>query len=303
MGKITALVLALFSFLIDQSLAQESIQDWSNKVVELQDQQGQNFDQDITLVKGYLFLHRRQDALSLLSKLSHSAPKKNENLLNELSEAAMDQFFFQDTAESHADVLQLIRSDRWLDAREKLESALQKEPGHRQLVFRLVQVALASNSLNVAKEQIKFGEEHYSSQFNWKILYSWFSLLKEDYREVYRVLNPIWIPEKKKFEKEEAAYLVYLKMQEMLKFSPDWNAISKVIQKNPSWLGVRLWRLKNKMFTSLEKTKEIKQIQSQLVLKINAKRTKSLPFFYGLISLESIKKELDSLQLKINEKG
>jgi hypothetical protein len=309
MGNVTALFLAFVLLLIDQSLAQESIQDWSNKVIELQERQGQNFDQDLTLVKGYLLLHRRQEALSLLSQLKPLAQKKNELALKELYEAATDQFFFQETAENHAEALELIRSDRWTDAKEKLEVAIQKEPGHRQLVLRLLQVALSSNALGSASEQIKFGEEHFASEFSWRILYAWFSFRKENYKEAYRVLNPIWVSEKKKCEQEEASYLIYLKVQEMLKFSPDWSAISRIIQKNPSWLGVRIWRIKNGNLSPVEKSKELKLIQKQYVVskakiesEIGSKKTTPVSYFYGLVSLDSIKKEMDVLQLKISGK-
>ena len=308
MHRLTALFLAFSLFLNVQSLAQETIQDWSKKVIELQEQEGQNFDRDLILVKGYLILHRRVEALTLLAKLSQSYPKK-EPILSELFETAAEQFFFQETSELHAEALQLIQAENWSDAKEKIDSALQKEGGHRQLVFRGVQIALALGKPGSVNDLIKFGEAHFSNQFIWKILFSWHAFQKEDYREIYRVLNPVWLQEKKKFEADEAAYLIYLKMQESLKFAPDWGAISKFIKKNPDWFGVRLWRLKKGIFTEIEKNTEIKSVQKQIELKNKRAEVKSkskvlkpVSYFSGLIQFDSIKKEWESIQPKISGK-
>lgn len=308
MHRLSALFLAFFVFFNVQSLAQESIQDWSKKVVELQELEGQNFDRDLVLVKGYLYLHRRVEALTLLSKLIKQFPKK-ESVLSELFETASQQFFYQETSELHADALQFIQSEIWSEAKDKIDIALQKENGHQQLVFRGVQIALALGKPGSVNDLVKLGETIYSDQFVWKILFSWHAYQKEDYREIYRVLNPIWLQEKKKFESDEAAYLIYLKMQESLKFASDWVAISKIIQKNPHWVGVRLWRLKNKVFTDVEKTAELKSLQTQFELKKKGsdlksagKKVKPVSYFSGLVQLESVKKELDSVLSKISEK-
>ena len=168
MQWLTALFLTVFGLNSVPSFAQDSVQDWSKKVIELQEKEGQNFEQDLQLVKGFLYLQRRAEALTQLSRLMKIHGKKDSRL-NELYETASDQFFFQDTAELYADVLQTIKAELWAEAKDKVELGLQKEAKHRLLTLRAIQLGLILNQQGLLVENSKTAESYFSEFPVWKI--------------------------------------------------------------------------------------------------------------------------------------
>jgi len=298
----TALFLTVLSLVPLSTFAQDSIQDWSKKVIELQEKEGQNFEQDLLLVKGFLYLQRRADALALLNRLMKSGNKKDPRL-TELFETASTQFFLQDTAELYSDVVQLIQEESWTEAKEKTEAGLQKENRHRLLILREIQLGLVLGQVDLMADVIKVAENNYPENTEWKVYSSWIALSKNDVKEAYRVLSGLWNTDKKIFEKSEVAMLGFLQAIELGKHTSDrvvdWTQLSQMIQKHPEWVGVRVWRLKNKNFTESDKKKEISQLKD-LFLDVKKlkdtreKQDKETSYFYsGIISLDKTKALLD----------
>ena len=302
MQWVTALFLTVLSLLPFSSSAQESIQDWSKKVVELQEKEGQNFEQDLQLVKGFLYLQRRADALAVLNRLLKPGNKKDPRL-SELFETASTQFFLQDTAELYSDVVQLIQEESWAEAKEKTEAGLQKESRHRLLTLREIQLGLVLGQLDPIADAIKVAESTYSENTEWKVYSAWISLSKNDAKEAYRILSGLWTNDKKLFEKSEVAMLAFLQAIELSKRTSDraaeWVQLSRLIQKHPEWVGVRVWRLKNKSFAEADRKKEITQLKEQFldIKKLKSQREKQekeCSYFYsGIISVEKTKALFD----------
>ena len=300
MQRVTALILTVLSLMPVLSFAQESVQDWAKKVIELQEREGQNFEQDLQLVKGFIYLQRRGEALSLLTRLSHS-PSKKDSRIAELYETASDQFFFQDTAEIYADLVQFIKEESWLEAKEKTESGLQKEPKHRLLTLRAIQLALVLNQNDLIVENSKNADSYFSDSMIWKTYSAWINLSKNEPKEAYKTLSSMWISNKKLFENNELLMLGYLQSLELTKHVTDWVALAKIIQKHPEWVAVRVWRLKNKSFSPKDKSKEILQIKElfQDLKKLKSHREKEAKdgsyFYFGIISLEKTKAQFEEL--------
>ncbi len=304
----TALLLTYFSLAPIWSLAQDSVQDWSKKVIELQEKEGQNFEQDLILIKGFLYLQRRGEALLVLNRLM-KGPSKKDPRVQELYDAASDQFFFQETAELHSEVLQLLKDESWVEAKDKIETGLQKEPKHRLLTLRAIQLGLILTPKDPLSEYVKIAENNFSDQLVWKIYSAWMSVQKGDGKEAHRILSALWSSDRKFFEKTEVLMLSYLQAIDLTKHTADWIALSKIIQKHPEWVNVRLWRLKNKNFAAKDKEKEIAQLKVLLgdlknLKSLHAKEDKDHSYYYmGLITVEKAKAQLDEiLAIKTSEK-
>ena len=89
--KASILLVCVFSLLglsaradLSEADLNEAVQkkNWPEVVLLITPEQGQNFDHDVTLVRAYLFLERRSEALALASKLySTHKDEKTKNLL------------------------------------------------------------------------------------------------------------------------------------------------------------------------------------------------------------------------------
>lgn len=296
----TALFLTVFGLNASLSYAQESVQDWSKKVNELQEKEGQNFEQDLQLVKGFLYLQRRSEALTQLNRLMKVHGKKDHRL-NELYETASDQFFFQDTAEIYADLLQTIKDENWPEAKDKVELGLQKENKHRLLTLRAVQLGLILNHQGLLEENAKNAESYYSDLPVWKVYHAWINISKNDPKEAYRILSSLWGSDKKLFENSEALMLAFLQSLESTKNSVDMARISKILQKHPEWVGIRVWKLKNKNILPAVRKTEITQLKAlfQDMKKLKALREKTEKensyYYLGLISMDKAKADFEEL--------
>jgi len=305
MRSIAALFLMLMIVGQNPAFSQESVQDWSKRVIELQGKEGQNFEQDLNLVKGLLFLQRRTEALTLINKMVKLYNRKDSRL-TELFETASEQFFFQDTAELSAEAIQYIRDENWSEAKDKLDSALQKEPGQRLITMRSIQVALALGNVSKAADLIKNAELYYADLTVLKIYKAWVNIHQKNAKEAIRILSPLWYSDQKMFEKNESVMLAFLKAMEMNKYQLDWSSVSKIIIKNPEWACARLLKTKSKSMTPVEYKKELLAIKG--VIETSSK-TKSKPKeakensyqFLGLVAVDSCKKELEEILSKINE--
>jgi len=226
---------------------------------------------------------------------------KKDSRLNELYETASDQFFLQDTAELYANLIQLIREESWAEAKEKVDSGLQKEAKHRLLTLRAIQLGLILNQNELVTENAKNAESNFSDYPVWKIFNAWISLTKNEPKEAYRILSTLWGSDKKIYEKTELAVLAFLQSIESTKHSAEWSQLSKIIQKHPEWVGVRVWRLKNKSFTATDRKKEILQLTDlfhdpEKLKSLREKGEKDNFYFYqGLISLDKVKAQFEEL--------
>jgi hypothetical protein len=300
MQRLTALFLTIFSLISLQAFAQESVQDWSKKVIELQEKEGQSFEQDIQLAKGFIYLQRRAEALGLLNKLMKSSSKKDQRL-QELYETASDQFFFQETAETYAELVQFIKQEAWGEAKDKVEAGLQKENRHRLLTMRAIQLGLVLTQKDLITENLKFAEQNFADQLVMKTYSAWIAINNKDTKDAVRFLSGLWNTDKKQFENTELLMLAYLEALELTKKAADWIQISKIIQKHPEWVSVRVWRLKNKNFSIQDRKREVdslklifsdlKKIKSQH----EAEEKLNNYFYLGVISPEKAKAQFDEL--------
>jgi tetratricopeptide (TPR) repeat protein len=305
MRRIAALFLMMLIVGQKPVFSEESVQDWSKKVIELQDKEGQNFEQDLTLVKGLLILQRRTEALTLINKTLKAFNRKDSRL-TELFETALDQFFFQDTAELHAEAIQYIRAENWNEAKDKLDTALQKEPGHRMTTMRSIQVALTLGNDSKAADLIKTADQFFPESVPLKVYKAWFYIQSKNAKEAIRIISALWISDRKLFEKNEAVMLAFLKAMDLNKYQLDWVNVSKIIQKKPEWACARLLKAKNKLMTTVEYKKELLAIKAVIEVSANSKlRSKEIKEksdqYLGLIPLDSCKKELEESLAKINE--
>ncbi len=302
----TALFLTAFLFCGAVSFAQETVLDWSNKVIELQENQGQNFEHDLTLVKGLLYLQRRSEALDLILKMGKVHNRKDPRLA-ELFESASNQYFSQETGELFAEASILIRDENWPEAKDRLETALKKEPFHRELVLHSIQVSLATGTIDRASEIEKAASPYYGDSTIWKIYRAWILIHQKNGKEAIRILSALWNADRKPFERQEAWMLAFLKAMELNKYQLDWDNVGKIIQKHPEWICSRLTRIKLRTLPATKYKKELSSIQSvmkdpvkfQKTIDQQAKDSKNQ--YKGLVATESCKKEVDELILKISE--
>jgi len=295
----TALFLTVVNVVAPWSSAQETIQDWSKKVVELQEKEGQNFEQDLQLAKGFLYLQRRQEALALLNRLMTKGSHQKDARLNDLYETASTQFFFQDTAELYSEVVQLIEEESWGEAKEKTETALQKESRHRLLTLREIQLGLVLGQVDRISETVRIADSLFSESSELKVYDAWINLNKNDAKEAFRILSSLMLTDKKIFEKSEVPSLAYFQSSELNKHGVDWSLFSKIVQNHPEWVGMRVWRLKNKSFTPMDRAKEVQQLKDlfsdlKKLKDWRGKQEKESTYFYsGIVSLEKTKASFD----------
>lgn len=296
----TALILTAICFTSQNSLAQETVQEWSKKVIELQSKEGQNFEQDLQLVKGYLYLQRRAEALVLLNRLLKLNYKKDSRLA-ELFETASDQFFLQDTAELYADAIQFIKVESWLEAKEKIDAAIQKESKHRLLTLRAIQLGLILGQTEQVAENAKAAELNFPDFPIWRAYSAWINISKNELKEASRILMLLWNSDQKLFEKSEVLVLSFLQSLEVKKYSVSLVKLSKIIQNHPEWVAVRVWRLKNKSWSVSDRKREITLLKEMLsdLKKLNLQREKeekeSSYFFKGFISIEKTRAQFEEL--------
>jgi hypothetical protein len=306
MHRTTALFLTAILFNGAATFAQETVLDWSNKVIELQEVQGQNFEQDLTLVKGLLYLQRRSEALDLILKMGKIHHRKDPRL-TELFEAASNQYFAQETGELFAEASILIRDENWLEAKDRLETALKKEPLHRELILHSIQVLLVTGGIDRAAEIEKAANPYYGDSTIWKIYRAWILIHQKNGKEAIRILSALWNADRKPFERQEAWMLAFLKAMELNKYQLDLEYVDKIIQKHPEWICSRLTRLKLRPLSSAKHKKELFSIRSlmkdmtkyQKAIDQQAKDSRNQ--YKGLIPTDACKKEVEELILKISE--
>jgi tetratricopeptide (TPR) repeat protein len=307
MRLLAALILTGFTLFSWNAHSQDTVFDWSKKVIELQSKEGQNFEQDLILLRGYLSFNRRTDALMLIQKMNRIHARKDIRL-TELTETASEQFFFQETAELHSEALQLMRDENWSEAKEKLESALQKEPGHRLLLNRVIQTLLALEQSSKAADWFKIAEGLYPETGIDRIYRSWIGIQQQNAKDSIRPLSNLWYSDRKFFERNEAALLAFMKATELNKYQLDVPAIQRMIQKHPEWWCARLMWVKSRWNSKpIELKKELLKISKDLEVaervKVPAKKDQkgNLDPFVGLVSKDGCKKDLNQSLSAISE--
>ncbi len=306
MRSFTALFLTFFGLAQPFCRAQDTVLDWSKKVIELQEVQGQNFEQDLLLVKGLLYLQRRSEALELIQKINRIHQRK-EPRLSELLETASNQYFQQETMELFAEASILIRDDNWPEAKDRLDTALKKEPLHRELMTTAIQVALATGNVDRAADLEKAGAPFYGDSMVWKTYRVWIQIQQKNGKEAMKVLALLWNSTRAQFSRNEVWILAFLKTMELNKYQLDWDAVVKIIRRHPEWACSRLAKIRLKPLPSVKQRKELLEIKAvledpkkfQSVLMVQEKEFRSQ--YKGLIPLESCRKEVDDLLSKISE--
>lgn len=306
MRSFTALFLTFFGLLQPFCRAQDTVLDWSKKVIELQEIQGQNFEQDLLLVKGLLYLQRRSEALELIQKINRIHQRKDPRL-TDLLETASNQYFQQETMELYAEASILIRDDNWPEAKDRLETALKKEPLHRELLTASIQVALVTGSVDRAAELEKAGSPFYGDSMVWKTYRAWIQIQQKNGKEAMKILAPLWNSARAQFGRHEIWMLAFLRAMELNKYQLDWESAIKIIRSHPEWACSRLVKIRLKPLSTLKQRKELLEIKAVLddskkFQSAVARQEKEFRNQYkGLIPVESCKKETEELLSKISE--
>lgn len=140
--------------------------DWPSLVLLIQPRKGQNFEHDLSLAKALLSLERRQEALKLLSSLQET--HKDERV-TKLLQTAGTLFFAQETSNLYYEALEMISELRFTEAKERLEQAVAREPGHILLLSRLIQVQLMLGLEDAAAMNLKAVQASELAYPEWKL--------------------------------------------------------------------------------------------------------------------------------------
>lgn len=135
--------------------------DWPEIIESLKPKEGQNFEQDLQLVKAFVFLERRIEAQSTLRLWLNS--KYRDRAIQQLDQVS-SLFFSQEVSNQYFEAVRLASVRNWGEAKEVLEPAYQKEPGNLQLLLRLMQVywqmGLKSSFEEKVKQALEIHPEH-----------------------------------------------------------------------------------------------------------------------------------------------
>jgi predicted Zn-dependent protease len=171
--------------------------DWPSVVLLLQPKKGQNFEHDLVLAKALLSLERRPEALKLLSTLSET--RKDERL-SKLFQSAGTIFFAQETSNLYYEAVDFIKNSKFVEAKDRLDQAILKEPGQVLLLTRLTQLELLSDKKELAATHLKLAQANSLGLMELKLFAAKIAVDRKPFNsddepesiyELVRVLSPL----------------------------------------------------------------------------------------------------------------
>ena len=280
--KASILLLCVFSLLgfsaradLSEADLNEAVQkkNWPEVVLLITPEQGQNFDHDVTLVRAYLFLERRSEALALASKLySTHKDEKTKNLLD----LAGTIFFSQDTSNLYYEAIRLISISKFQEAHDRLDQALVKEPNQVLVLTRLVQVELVLGLKDAASTHLKAAQADAPFSIILKLFAAKLaqtleektpdvsekdSLKEEESRDEYLELLPL----KSALLEGEVTALLWFEMLQRTNRAAELLVFSrKILKEHPTWTSALLWFYKNGKLNVIEQSQMKAQIDKNL---------------------------------------
>ena len=220
----------------------------------LKPKQGQNFEQDLQLARALFSLERRIEAIRVLN--DYADPKASQ-MLNLVS----TQFFNQETATIYYEALQLITQQKWAEARDKLELALNKEPGHALLLLRLIQCELILDLKDAVAQHLKIALDLNPDGKELKLYSARSSLsyptLTLDEKESYRIFTSL----KSTVQSNQTLTVWYLESLLKLKKTAELAPLqTRFLKEHPKWSYGLKWFLDNHLLGP----KEQKAFRTQL---------------------------------------
>ena len=269
--------------------------DWPQIILLLQPKKGQNFEHDLTLAKAFLSLERRAEALKLLSSLVEV--RKDERAIK-LFQSAGTLFFTQETSTQYYEALDLIKTLKFAEAKERLDQALVKEPGHVLLLTRLVQVEMLLQTKDQALIHLKLAQANSYANADLRLFAAKMTVENtlsdtddENDSELYRQLLPYRLS---LLENEitltywAEAVLHAAKMSELEQLA------NKILKEHAAWTYSLVWFLKKAEFGPVLQAKLKTQIDKNLkdralfdsVLDLEMKKTDYL--WVGYVSFDAL---------------
>ncbi len=277
--------------------------DWPSLVLLLKPKEGQNFEQDLILAKACLSLERRSEAVATLNALIE---KRTDERAVKLRELAATQFFSQETANLYYESIRLISENHFVEAKERLEQVLVKEPGQGLALVRLTEVEVILNKKSAAQEHLKLASEIMPNAAELKIYAARLKLdvpeTDDESDEIYKEAFRIFSAQKEVVNKNENPFVWWLMALAKLNRLSELNAIqAKLLKEHPQWSSVLLWYLKERTLSPAEKAAFLEQLQKNLKepekfnqgLQAEAKRSQY--FWVGFFTYETIKAETQKL--------
>lgn len=313
--KASILLLFVFSLVRPSAWAETSESDlnqaiqkknWPEVVLLLAPLQGQNFDHDVTLVRAYLFLERRSEALVLATALyTNHKDDKTRSLL----EMAGSIFFSQETSNLYYEAIRLISTSEFKEAKDRLDQALVKEPDQVLVLTRLAQVDLVLGHRDQAATHLALAQKFAPFSNELKLLGAkLFSLSSvsasesDSEQDAYAEFSPI----KTQLLENEVTAQLWFQALLSAKKSVDLVALSKkILKENPAWTAALFWFYKNGNLNMADRTKFKIQIEKNLKDKnqfngnLESEMKQSQYFWVGYFTYETLQSQYNLLnQLK-----
>ena len=279
--------------------------DWPTIVLLLKAKQGQNFEQDLLLSKALYSLERRQEAVKvLLARLNDKGPDKNtEKTIEKWVELYSTQFLNEDASRLYYEAVGLLASEKWLEAKEKLEAVNGKEPGHKLVLQRLLQVDLILDQKEAFTEHLKLAQEANPFSKELKIFQARSLYLQKEEQSAYRIFQNF----KGIISENEVLCVWYLDVLSALNKQVEMNTYLKKLDKeHPQWIWVQSWFVKKPFLDEKEKkaftvqiTKTLKDFSKyKTALEVQARKTDYQ--WVGFFTAEALKAEFSPVKKGIN---
>ncbi len=281
---------------VSESDLNEAVQkkNWPEVVLLLSPEQGQNFEHDLTLARAYLFLERRQEALSLALKLYNTRKDEKSRAILDL---AGTLFFNQETSNLYYDAIRLISISKFQEARERLDQALAREPNQVLILTRLLQVELLLGLKETAANHLKLAQTYSPFSMQLKLFGAKIALDAEpdDDQDWYKELLPL---KASLLENEVTMTLWFRALKQGKKTVELASYAKKMIKEHPSWTSALLWIYQNGSLVDADRAKYLAQINLNLknkdqfnaLLEQEMKQTQY--FWIGYIVYETLLQQL-----------
>lgn len=284
------LVSLIISFFI--SSAHSAEKDWAGIVISLKPKQGQNFEQDLLLSKALFSLERRPEAIRVLNEYVEHEDARARKQLNLIS----TQFYNQETANIYYEAIRLIGTFKWSEARERLESALAKEPGHAMVLERLIQTELVLKAKDALVDHIQLADQYHFEAKELKIYSAKAEFDAGEDREAFRLMSA----QKAAAMAHPVSMVWWLEIAAKNKRTTEVTAIqTRILKQYSTWAYVIDWFIHSKFLSPKEliafKAQQEKNLKDPVKfnqdLEADSKRTQY--YWVGHYTYESL---LQSLQ-------
>jgi tetratricopeptide (TPR) repeat protein len=130
----------------------------------------QSFEHSLKLARVHMLAGKRGEAVSILLSVYQREPSVK---VQGLIESYSTQFLNYEAEAFYFEAIRHIESAKWSEAKERLESALTKDPGHTLVLLRLSQCWLMLGRHELAIERVKLAIKTNPFNRDLKIFLAW----------------------------------------------------------------------------------------------------------------------------------